>query len=105
MRKARRQHHVITRKVFNNNNKQLYHLILIDCINIVANRRIKLDFPKKFSDKIQHPLKTFYFLYKIRFMAEMQPVGFFLDRYRYRSEQVRPDRYESLVASLILDES
>ena len=25
-------------------------------------------------------------------MAEMQPVGFFLDRYRHRSEQVRPNR-------------
>ena len=25
-------------------------------------------------------------------VPEMQPVGFFLDRYRYRSEQVRPGR-------------
>ena len=79
---TRRQHNVITRKVLNNNNKQLYHLIIfftylliIDCINIVTNRRIKLDFPKKFSDKIQHPLKTFYFLYKIRPMGTHQKIG------------------------------
>ena len=82
MRKARRQHNIVTRKFFNNINKQLYHLILfftylliIDCINIVANRRIKLDFPKKFSGKIQHPLKTFYFLYKIRPMGTHQKIG------------------------------
>ena len=36
---------------------------------------------------------------------EMQPVGFFLDWYRYRSELVRPDRHESSAIFLMSYES